>query len=43
MSGSNQSEVDSMLFSGGINGAIHLWRIPDPREVEPYGPVLEEQ
>ena len=36
-----ESLVDSMLFSGGVNGAIHLWRVPKRQEVEPYGAVID--
>ena len=32
-----------MLFSGGVNGAIHLWRVPQSRQVEPYGAVMDNQ
>lgn len=35
------SLLDSMLFSGGVNGAIHLWRVPQRQEVEPYGSVID--
>ena len=32
-----------MLFSGGVNGNIHLWRVPGSREIQPYGPVTNTQ
>jgi len=32
-----------MLFSGGLNGAIHLWRVPNVHQAEAYGPVMNNQ
>ena len=37
------SDIDSMLFSGGVNGAINLWRVPNCRQVEPYTAVMDNQ
>ena len=37
------NSVDSMIFSSGVNGDIHLWRVPHRREVEPYGAVINNQ
>jgi WD40 repeat protein len=34
-----QTEVSSLLYSGGINGSIHLWGVPGSHQVKPYGPV----
>lgn len=41
--GSNvhQANIDSMLFSGGVNGNIHIWRVPESRQVQPYGAVMD--
>jgi len=36
-----QLGLDRMLFSGGVNGSIHLWRVPTIAEAQPYGPVVE--
>ena len=38
---SSNSDISSMLFSGGINGAIHLWSVP--RNAEPYSAVMDNQ
>jgi len=40
---SKESEVSSLLYSGGINGSIHLWKVPPSHQIKPYGPANDSQ
>lgn len=37
------SELNNLLFSGGVNGAISVWHLPSSQHTNLYAPVMDSQ